>query len=87
MGDAALLLVPAANVSVPGVEESHAVTASIVSKAVADLATASATVSNMAHANAKAMCTADSALPTCAVMTILNSEIADVTGAGSLVYR
>jgi hypothetical protein len=102
VGDAALL-VPAANVAVSGVEDSHVATASIVSKtagttaavvdsvghevvmAGADVVStaASAAVRNIAHANVMAMCAAESVMPTCAVMLVLDSDIADAAGAGT----
>ncbi len=94
---------PAANVAVSGLEESHAVTASILSatagttaavvdlvghevvKSVADVVStaASAAVSNMAHVNTVAMCATESAMLTCEVMLVLNSEIANAAAAGT----
>jgi hypothetical protein len=92
----AALLVPAANVAVSGLGESHAVTVSIISKTAGTTAAAvdslghgvvktvaglvstaaSAAVSNLAHATAMAMCAAESAMSTCEVTIVLNSEIA-----------
>jgi hypothetical protein len=101
--DNAALLVPAANVAVWGVEESHTATASIVFKTAGTTAAvvdsvghkvamagsdvvstaASAAVSTQAHANTIAMCAAEGAMTTCAVMLVLNSDIAYAARAGS----
>ncbi len=81
----AALLVPAANVAVSGLEESHAATVSLISKTAGTTAAAvdslghgvvstaaSAAVSNLAHATAMAMCAAESAMSTCEVTIVLN---------------
>ncbi len=56
-----------------------------VVKAVAGVVSTAAgdAVSNVAHANAMTICAVESAMPTCEVTIVLNSEIADAAGAGA----
>jgi hypothetical protein len=56
-----------------------------VEQAVADVVNtaASTAVSHVSHANAMAICSAESAMPTCVVTTVQHSEIADTAGAGA----